>query len=66
MKSYTVEHTIPMANCYTLIKDNETIAVLPSEKACELFMLVFEKQLPNTCKDSKWVAKTSFIENIGF
>ena len=58
---------VPMGNCYKLKADGECIAVLPTEDACDLFIKVFSRQLPNTSGQIKeWIIELNWIPGLAF
>ena len=58
---------VPMGNCYKLKADGECIAVLPTEDACDLFIKVFSRQLPNTSGQTKeWIIELNWIPGLAF
>ena len=58
---------VPMGNCYKLKADGECVAILPTEEACDLFIKVFSRQLPNTSGQVKeWVIELNWIPGLAF
>ena len=54
---------VPMGNCYKLRADGECLAILPTERACDLFI----RQLPNTSGQIKeWVIELTWIPDLVF